>query len=127
MSDAGFSVGDELNNADCKAAQARDVFGAVARTDTTSIFIEIPIDHIVAAILNCPMAVIQFEDTLRTRLIGRTAGHSQGNFSRDFPVILADYLPLNQEYLSDMREVEIGVERGTAPDTPGLDSPMGQW
>ena len=26
-----------------------------------------------------------------------------------------------------MREVEIGVERGTAPDTPGLDSPMGQW
>ncbi|MBL0011095.1 MAG: hypothetical protein IPP22_09060 [Nitrosomonas sp.] len=73
-------------------------------------------------------AQMVFSQPLRTRLIRRTAGHSQCNFSRDFPLLfLRITSPLNQEYLSDMREVEIGVDRGTAPDTPGLDSPMGQW
>jgi hypothetical protein len=55
LSDAGFAIGDELNDADGEAAQARDVLWAVACADTTSIFIEIPIDHIVAAIFNRPV------------------------------------------------------------------------
>jgi hypothetical protein len=64
LSGAGFSAGDELNSTGCKAAQTRDVFEAVARPDTTSIIIKIPIDRIVAAILNCPMAAIQIKDSL---------------------------------------------------------------
>lgn len=124
LSDTGFVIGEELNDADGEAAQAGNILGAMTCPDSASVFIEIPIDHVVATILNRPVSAIQFEKTLWTRLIRRAAGHSQCQLSRDLPAFRVNDLTLNQEGLADIREVEVGIERGTAPDTPGLGPTM---
>ena len=122
--DAGFSIGDELNHADREATQARHVFGAIARADTAAILIEVPIDDIVAAIFDGPMAAIGGQDTPWVGLFWRTAGDPQGGFQGQLAGLFVNHLALDQEDLAHMRKVEVGIERRTTPDAPGFDSAM---
>jgi len=75
LGDAGFALGDVLSDAACETAQASDILGAVACPDAASILIEVPINHIVTAILNGPVTPIHFENALWTCLFWRATGY----------------------------------------------------
>ena len=125
--DAEFSIGDKLNGTDGEATQAGHVFGAVACADTAAILIEVPIDDIVAAVFDGPMAAIRGEDTLWIGLFWRAAGDSQSGFQCQLAALFVKNLPLDQEDLADMRKVEMGVQRRTTPDAPGFNSAVVGW
>ena len=73
------------------------------------------------------MAAIGSEDALWIGLFWRAAGDSQSRFRGQLAGLFVKNLPLNQEDLADMREVEVGIERRTAPDAPGFDSAVVGW
>jgi len=64
LRDAGFTIGDELDDPDREAPQASDILRAVTCADATAILIEIPINHIVAAIFDRPVTAVYFKDAL---------------------------------------------------------------
>ena len=124
MRDAGLAVREVVKDADGEAAQAGDVLGAVTGANAATILIEVPVDDIVATVFDGPMAAIDFEEALWPGLFGRAAGDTERGFERSLLGFLVDHLALDQEDLADVREVDIGIERGTAPNPSGFDSSM---
>lgn len=70
------------------------------------------------------MAAIDRPHRLRRRLVWRLAGDSQSDLVRSLAGFLFNRFALDQDGLTDMREVEIGIERRAAPDAPRLDAAM---
>lgn len=120
LRDAGFTLGDELNNTACETSQASDILGAVACSDTAVILIEIPIDHIVAAILNGPVTAIHFENALWACLFWCATGYPQSDIIGYFSGTFVKGLSLDQEYLPNMWEIEVFIQCCTAPDATGF-------
>ena len=124
LRDAGFSVREVVQDTDGEATKARDVLGTMAGANAAPVFVEIPVDDVVAAVFDRPVAAIDFEEALGPGLFGRAAGDTQCRFERLLLGLLVDDFALDQEDLADVREVGIGVERGTAPNSSGFDASM---
>lgn len=77
-----------------------------------------------AAILNRPMATVHVENTLRIGFINLSTGDAISHFTRTLARFFVDELPLDGKRLSDVREVQVGVELGRCPDLSDFDSPM---
>ncbi len=75
-----------------------------------------------AAVLDAPMAPIHLKEAFRVCLRGRSAGKAIGGIAGVFPGLFVDRFPFDHERLTDVREVEIGVERGGGPNPSGLDA-----
>src|ERR1035437_9782455 len=88
-------------------------------SDAGAVFVEVPIEHVVET-LDGPMAAIGGEHAFGIGLFGRPAGDADHRFERGFSVFFANYLALDHEDLSHMREVEVVVERRAAPDAAGF-------
>ena len=67
---------------------------------------------------------IHFENVLRACLFWGTTGYPQNDFEGRFSVFLINGLPLNQEHLPDMREIEVVIQRCTALDATDFNSTM---
>jgi hypothetical protein len=53
-----------LDPSDGKTSEARDVFRAMAGADAAAVFIEIPVQDIVAAVFDAPVAAIDGEELI---------------------------------------------------------------
>ena len=69
-----------FDHADGEAAQAGDVFGTMAGSDASAVLIKVPIENLVATVLDGPLAAVDLEHALRTGLVGRATGEAVGHF-----------------------------------------------
>ena len=122
LSNAPYALG--FDDSDGESAKSGDVFGAVARAYATSIFIVVPIDDVVTAILDGPVTSVDREDTLGIGLLRRSTGDAVGDFRRDFAAFFVYGLPVNHEGLSDVGKVEVVIQFGCGPNLSGVDSSM---
>ena len=101
-----------------------DIFGAIAGADSTAIFIVVPIDDVVTAILNGPVTTINIEDTLWVSLLRRWTGDAVSDFTRADAALLLYRVSFDEERLSDVRKVKVVIEFGGGPDLSDFDSSM---
>ena len=113
-----------FDDANCKTPKSGDVFWTVAGAYAATIFIKIPIDDIVAAVLNTPMTAVDGKKTLSIGLVRGATGDAIGDFSGFFPGLFFYGVPFYYESLPNVGEVEIVVELGCGPDFTGFDPPM---
>jgi len=114
LRDTAYTFG--LNDANGKAAQARDIFRAMAFAYPAAVFVIVPIDNIMTAVFDAPMAAVGGKHVLRAGLLGSSAGNAIGDFTRASSGFFICRLPLDQKGLSDVRKVQIAVELGCGPD-----------
>jgi hypothetical protein len=65
-----------FDGSDGKTSEARDVFRAIAGAYAAAVFIEIPVQDIMAAILNAPVAAIDGKEFFCISLLWGSAGNS---------------------------------------------------
>ena len=70
-----------FDEAEGEPSESRDVFGTVAGADAAPVFIEVPVQDVVTAILDAPVAPVCFEDLLGVGLVWGAAGNAVGEFS----------------------------------------------
>jgi hypothetical protein len=88
---------------------------------TAAVFVIVPIDNIMTAVFDAPVATVDGKHTLRVSLFGRAAGNAIGDFAGVLTGFFICGLPLDDKSLSDMREVQITVEFGCGPDFTDFD------
>ena len=89
-----------FDHANGEAAKAGDVFRAVAGTDATAVFIVVPIEDVVATVLNRPLAPVDLENALRAALGGGSTGEAVGDFPGSRAGLFLGAVPLDDESLS---------------------------
>ena len=100
-----------------KSSQAGYVFRAIAGAYPAAVFVIVPIDNIVAAVFNTPVATVGGKNTLGVGLLRGSTGDAIGNIaSRCLPVFFVGELAFNDKCLPDMRKVKIAVELSRSPD-----------
>ena len=72
--------------------------------------------------LDGPVPAVDRPHPLRRGLVRGATRHPQRDLTRVFAGVLRDGFTLDQKDLPDVGEVEVGIKRGTAPDTPRLDA-----
>ena len=77
LGDAFDSLG--LDDADGEAAQASDILGAVAGADATTVLVVVPIQDVVAAVFDGPVATVDLEQALGIGLSGHSTGDAVGD------------------------------------------------
>ena len=77
-----------------------------------------------AAVLYHPVAAVDLKEALGGGLRGRTAGDAVGKLLGESAGFLLQDLPLDEEGLVDLGEVEVAVEGFADPDGAGLDAPV---
>jgi len=65
--------GFRLDEADGDAAQARDIFRAMPRAAAAAILVVVPVDDVLAAVVDDPVAATDLEQALRSGLCGAAA------------------------------------------------------
>ena len=73
---------------------------------------------------DAPMPAVDRQDPLRRGLLHRATRDSQCNLTRMLAGFFLDGFTLDQEHLANVREVDVGIERRTAPNAARLDAPM---
>ena len=85
--------------------------------DAAAVLIIVPVENVVATVLDDPVPAVNLEHASGAGLLGRAAGEAVGDFQRDIrPVFLFVHVPLDEEGLAHMGKVEIVVEFGGRPD-----------
>ena len=112
---------ESLQDADGEASESGDVFGADSFSDARAILIVVPVKEIMHA-LDSPVTAVEGEQTLRRGFLGRTAGDAECDFPGFLSGFFVESLAFDQKDLSDLREVEVVIERRTTPDSPGFDA-----
>src|SRR6266545_564730 len=79
LSDAAHALG--LDYANGEAAQAGDVLGAVAGADAAAVLVVVPIEDVVAAVFDGPVATVDFEQALGIGLCGGSTGDAVGHIT----------------------------------------------
>ena len=107
-----------------KTSKSGDILGAVAGTDSASVFVVVPIQDVMAAILNRPMASIQVEKTLGIGLVCGSTGDAVSNLIRVLAGFLLEGVPFDEKGLSHVREVKVAVEFTGGPNLSDFDPSM---
>ena len=110
-----------LEDAHRETAEARDVFRTEAGPDATAILIVVPVEDVMDA-FDAPVAAVDGQDSLRRGLVRGATRDPQRNLTRVLAGLFLDGFTLNQKDLPDVREVEIRIERRTAPDASRFDA-----
>lgn len=125
LGDAGYPF--RLDQGNGETSEACYVFGTIARTYPPSILIVIPVDDIVAAVLDTPVAAIDLKESLCVSLVGRSAGNSVDDFFGLFAGFLFDTVTFDDKGLSDVRKVQVVIELGGGPDFTRFNASMLGW
>ena len=120
MCDTACSFG--FDDTDGEASQAGDVFRAIASADAATVLIIVPVEDIMTAVFDAPVATVGSEHPLRIRLFRGPAGDAIGDFTGRFPGFFLCGLALDDKRLSEVREVQIAVEFGGSPDFADFDA-----
>jgi hypothetical protein len=114
LGDAARSFG--FNDPNGEAAKSGDVFRTVTYPYSTAILVTVPIDDVVAPVLDGLVLPVDLKHMLRGCLFGGSTGNAIGSIQRDLARFLLYAVTLHDECLSNMREVEIVVEFRGCPD-----------
>ena len=93
----------------------------MARAYPTSVFIIVPIEDVVATVLDAPVASVDLENTRWVGFSWFSAGNAVGDFGRALTAFLLHGVPFDDERLSHVGEVEVVIEFGRSPDLSDLD------
>ena len=119
LGDAPRPAGFDL--ADGEAAQAGDVFRPMADADAAAVLIKVPIENVVATVLDAPVASVDLENTRGVGFFWFSAGNAVGDFGRALTAFLLHGVPFDDERLPHVGEVEVVIEFGRSPDLSDLD------
>jgi len=86
-----------------------------------AVFVIIPIDNVITAVFDAPVATVCGKNALRVGLLRSPTVNAIGDFTGVFAGFFICGLPLDEKRLSDMRKVQITVEFGCGPDCAGFD------
>ena len=111
-----------LDDSNSKSTKPGDVFRTITYPYPAAILVIVPINDVVAAVLDNPVLTVDLEHMLRVGLFASSTGNSIGNIQRAFAGLFLYAVPLDDECLSDVREVEVRVELRGCPDLSGFDS-----
>ena len=111
-----------LEEADRKAPQSGDVLRAVSGAYAASVVIIVPVDDVMAAVLDAPVAAIGVENVLGVGLRGCSAGDAVGDVEGRFAGPFVEGVAFDEEDLADVGEVEVVVECAGGPDFSGLNA-----
>ena len=124
--DRGSRVGDQASQqADGEVAQAGEHLGAVALAHLAAVFVEGGIPYPMQAVLDAPVAAIEFQQPA-----GRGAGRAEigdavGEFSTLFAGFRKEGVALDQAGLAYVGEIQEIIERGRRAQGAFLDAPVG--
>jgi hypothetical protein len=93
----------------------------VASADAAAVFVEGPVEDVMATVLDTPVPAIELEEPLGVGLLGRATGETVGEFDAALAGLFVEALALDDEGLPDMGEVEVPVEGRGGPDPAGFD------
>lgn len=116
-----------FDDANGKAAQARDIFRAMACAYPAAVFVIVPIDNVVTAVFDAPVTTIGGKHAFRVGLFRSSAGNAIGDFTGVFTGFFICKLTLDDKSLSDVRKVQIVVEFGGGPDFTDFDAAVIGW
>ena len=112
-----------LKDAHGKAAQAGDVFRAEAGAYPAAILIVIPVDDVMYA-FDAPMPAVDGQDAFGRSILRCAARDPEYGFIGLLAGLFVHRFALDQKDLPYMREVEVAIERGAAPNASRLDAAM---
>ena len=119
MRDAAYAFG--FDDANGESPQSSDVFWAVTSAYAAAVFVIVPIDNVMTAVFDAPVATVGGKHALRVGLLRSSAGNAIGDFTGVFTGFFICGLPLDEKSLSDVRKVQIAVEFGCGPDCADFD------
>ena len=119
LRDAAYPFG--FDDANGKAAQARYIFRAMAGSYPAAVFVIVPIDNVMTAIFDAPVAAVGSKHALRVGLLSSSTGNAIGDFTGVFTGFFICGLALDDKSLSDVRKVQVAVEFGCGPDFSDFD------
>jgi len=93
----------------------------MANAYAAAVFIIVPIDNVMTAVFDAPVAAVGGKNALSVGLLRGSAGDAIGDFTGVFTTFFICGLPLDDKSLPDMGKVEIAVEFGCGPDFPDFD------
>lgn len=91
-------------------------------TYPAAVFVIVPIDNVMTAIFDAPVAAIGIKHALRVSLLRGPAGNTIGEFAGVFTGFFICEVALNDKSLSEVRKVQIVVEFGGGPDFADFDA-----
>jgi len=113
-----------FDDSDGKTAESGNIFRAIAGTYPAAVFIEVPVQDVVAAVFDAPVVAIGGEELLRVCLLGLSAGDAVGDVEGDLAGLFFNKFSFDHESLLQVGEVEVVVESGGGPDFTGFDPTM---
>jgi len=119
LRDIAYAFG--FDDANGESSQSSDVFWAVTSSYAAAVFVIVPIDNVMTAVFDAPVATVGGEHALRVGLLRSPAGNAIGDFTGVFAGFFICGLPLDEKSLSDVRKVQIAVEFGCGPDFADFD------
>jgi hypothetical protein len=81
-----------------------------------AVFVIVPVDNVMAAVFDAPVTTVDGKYTFGVGLLGSSTGYAIGEFTGVFAGFFINGLPLYEESLSEVGEIEIVVEFGCGPD-----------
>jgi len=81
-----------------------------------AVFVIVPIDNVMTAIFDAPVATVGGKYALRVGFFRSSAGNAIGDFTGVFTGFFICGLPLDKKSLSDVRKVQIAIKFGCGPD-----------
>jgi len=87
-----------------------------------AIFVIVPINNVMTAVFNAPVATVGGQHALRVGLFRSSAGNAIGDFTGVLIGFFIGELALDDKSLSDVRKVQIVVEFGGGPDFSDFDA-----
>ena len=125
MRDIAYAFG--LDDANGESPQSRDIFRAGSSAYPAAVLVIVPIDNVMTAVFDTPVATVGGKHALRVGLIRGTAGNAIGKFTGIFTGFFICGLPLDEKRLADVRKVQIAIEFGGGPDLSNFDPAVIRW
>ena len=94
-----------FNDANGKSPKPGNVFQAITSSYAAAVFIVVPIDNVMVAIFDVPVAAVGGQNALSVCLLRSLAGNAAGGFTGGFTAFFICGFPLDNKGLSDMGEV----------------------
>ena len=87
-----------------------------------AVFVIVPINNVVTAVFDAPVAAVGGKHAFRVGLFRGSAGNAIGDFTGVLTGFFISELALDDKSLSDVRKVQIVVEFGGGPDFADFDA-----
>jgi hypothetical protein len=126
-------AGLRLDDADGEAAQRGDVGGAVLRTDGAAILVPVPVQNVVTAVFDRPVAAIEAQYAGGVGAVAGMTGQPVDGLGGGLAGFLVHVVALDGEGLADTGKIQIvldresalslrykGLESGPMVEAPGL-------